>query len=248
VLLWGADPLDPPNTTILEAIRRLSIGVANPMDRIAFCKRGGDVTVHAKVTIIDDMWTAIGSANCMRRSLYTDGELSIGVLDEATPSFAQRLRADLWREHCFSGTTVPMEPLLDIDSALGIWNHAWGTAPGGYLLKPEIEPMQLPFQVVSVPLGTVEVHDGSPTVIGTNTFWPTSIEDRLLLVQGARGIFQIAAVTTESSLTLTEPYRGATGAGLPYIVSERGKWLFNNFPPFDQANYDLTDGDSRMEF
>ena len=93
VLLWGADPTDPPNEIIFEAIgNTLLDGIANPMDRIAFYKRGNDIVVHTKVAIIDDMWTVVGSANCMRRSLYTDGELSVSVMDDATPSFAQRLR------------------------------------------------------------------------------------------------------------------------------------------------------------
>ena len=39
--------------------------------------------IHTKSTIVDDNWAIIGSANMMRRSLYTDMEHSVGWMDEA---------------------------------------------------------------------------------------------------------------------------------------------------------------------
>jgi phosphatidylserine/phosphatidylglycerophosphate/cardiolipin synthase-like enzyme len=154
ILLYGADPTDPPNEFLAEAINHLIKDIPNVNDQVAFYERGDGVIVHSKVTIIDDEWTSIGSANCMRRSLYTDGECSIGVLDDSTPPFAKLLRKDLWGEHCglapdTEDSAHPRDVLLDLTSALGIWNATWG-APGVHL-RPELQKMKIPFEYASPP-------------------------------------------------------------------------------------------------
>lgn len=55
-------------------------------------------TIHTKSTIVDDVWAMIGSANCMRRSLYTDLEHSIAYMDEAGRAVGS-YRMDLWGTH-----------------------------------------------------------------------------------------------------------------------------------------------------
>jgi phosphatidylserine/phosphatidylglycerophosphate/cardiolipin synthase-like enzyme len=75
---------------------------------------GKPIYVHAKVVVIDDVFTAIGSDNMNRRSWTNDSELSIAVLDEVRDerdpldpaglgdgarAFARNLRLELWREH-----------------------------------------------------------------------------------------------------------------------------------------------------
>lgn len=67
--------------------------------------------VHAKTTIIDDQWALIGSANCMRRSLYTDFEHCVGFYHPATVSAYRRA---LWRTHLGSD-------VADLDAALRAW-------------------------------------------------------------------------------------------------------------------------------
>lgn len=52
-----------------------------------------DIYVHAKVLIVDDVFYTIGSANFNDRSLRSDPELNIGVVD---PAEAKQLRQDLW--------------------------------------------------------------------------------------------------------------------------------------------------------
>jgi phosphatidylserine/phosphatidylglycerophosphate/cardiolipin synthase-like enzyme len=151
IMLYGADPTDPPNLFLDEAVRRLAASVPDPMSRIAFVRRGGHVVVHAKVTIVDDVWAAVGSANFMRRSMYTDGELSVAVLDEATPSFAQKLRKDLWGEHCGLAHGAASDVLLNLTSALGLWDVTWGSPPSGVSLKAELERMLVPFQYADPP-------------------------------------------------------------------------------------------------
>jgi phosphatidylserine/phosphatidylglycerophosphate/cardiolipin synthase-like enzyme len=54
------------------------------------------VYVHAKVSIVDDEWLSIGSANLNTRGLITDSELNVVAHD---PALAKRLRVALWVEH-----------------------------------------------------------------------------------------------------------------------------------------------------
>jgi phosphatidylserine/phosphatidylglycerophosphate/cardiolipin synthase-like enzyme len=75
---------------------------------------GEPVYVHAKVCVVDDTWSSVGSDNFNRRSWTHDSELSCAVLDdtrddreprdpagtgEGARVFARELRLKLWREH-----------------------------------------------------------------------------------------------------------------------------------------------------
>lgn len=55
-------------------------------------------TIHTKSTIVDDAWAIIGSANCMRRSLYTDFEHSVAYVDDEGKA-VDAYRRDLWGIH-----------------------------------------------------------------------------------------------------------------------------------------------------
>jgi phosphatidylserine/phosphatidylglycerophosphate/cardiolipin synthase-like enzyme len=74
-------------------------------DRVAFYgienAAGTPVYVHAKVTIIDDVWCTVGSDNLNLRSWTYDSEISCAVLDGSEPGnpLARRLRLALCREH-----------------------------------------------------------------------------------------------------------------------------------------------------
>jgi phosphatidylserine/phosphatidylglycerophosphate/cardiolipin synthase-like enzyme len=69
------------------------------------------IYVHAKLMIVDDRFAAIGSVNVNRRSLSTDSELHLGIVDaqidpgtlDGSPAnvcrFAKALRVRLWTEH-----------------------------------------------------------------------------------------------------------------------------------------------------
>jgi phosphatidylserine/phosphatidylglycerophosphate/cardiolipin synthase-like enzyme len=58
------------------------------------------IYVHAKVCVIDDMWTCIGSDNVNLRSWTYDSELAVAVADDVVPDgFGQSLRLRLHREH-----------------------------------------------------------------------------------------------------------------------------------------------------
>jgi phosphatidylserine/phosphatidylglycerophosphate/cardiolipin synthase-like enzyme len=75
---------------------------------------GVPVYVHAKISVIDDVWASVGSDNFNRRSWSHDSELTCAVLDEERDArepidpaglgdgarkFARDLRLQLWREH-----------------------------------------------------------------------------------------------------------------------------------------------------
>jgi phosphatidylserine/phosphatidylglycerophosphate/cardiolipin synthase-like enzyme len=59
---------------------------------------GTPVYVHAKVCVIDDVWSCVGSDNLNRRSWTHDSELTCAVLDD-DDAFARDLRLRLMREH-----------------------------------------------------------------------------------------------------------------------------------------------------
>jgi len=54
------------------------------------------IYVHAKVAIIDDIWTTVGSANLNNRGMRDDTEMNVATLD-AELAFGLRVR--LWAEH-----------------------------------------------------------------------------------------------------------------------------------------------------
>jgi phosphatidylserine/phosphatidylglycerophosphate/cardiolipin synthase-like enzyme len=62
---------------------------------------GVPVYVHAKICVIDDTWTVVGSDNLNMRSWTHDSELTCAIINEAEPDagLGQRLRLALAREH-----------------------------------------------------------------------------------------------------------------------------------------------------
>jgi phosphatidylserine/phosphatidylglycerophosphate/cardiolipin synthase-like enzyme len=75
---------------------------------------GIPVYVHAKISVIDDVWASVGSDNFNRRSWSHDSEMACSVIDEEKDArepidpaglgdgarkFARDLRLQLWREH-----------------------------------------------------------------------------------------------------------------------------------------------------
>ncbi len=54
------------------------------------------IYVHAKVAIIDDLWSTVGSANLNNRGMHDDTEINVATLNA---ELAQDLRLMLWAEH-----------------------------------------------------------------------------------------------------------------------------------------------------
>jgi phosphatidylserine/phosphatidylglycerophosphate/cardiolipin synthase-like enzyme len=167
ILLHGSDPADPPSGDLAQAVnahliphvKPYLLGSPSGLQGIQFYGWGG-TTVHCKVTIIDDIFCIVGSANAMRRSLYTDVELSVAILDVTGSGTVRRLRRDLWAKYC--GMTLPWEmlligskdpgydELLDLDNALSLWAPMWaGTLPPGVKVLPAIKGFGLPMAVTT---------------------------------------------------------------------------------------------------
>jgi phosphatidylserine/phosphatidylglycerophosphate/cardiolipin synthase-like enzyme len=98
---------------VLSINQHLLAGLSQAQkDRICFASRR-DTTIHTKSTICDDAWGAIGSANYMIRSLYTDMESYIGFMEE-DGQLVPNYRQSLWDMHF--GTVEP-----DLDRAIDRW-------------------------------------------------------------------------------------------------------------------------------
>ncbi|WP_433472216.1 phospholipase D family protein [Spirillospora sp. CA-142024] len=106
-----------------------------------------NVFVHTKSTIVDDHWAIIGSANAYQRSLYSDIEHAVGVLDE-DDMLVQQYRTRLWSD-IFGLLPADQQKIADIDKALNVWDSTWGTPGSGVSLPP-------PPTLAAIPLPTRE--------------------------------------------------------------------------------------------
>jgi len=71
------------------------------------------IYVHAKVTIIDDLWSTVGSANLNNRGMRDDTEMNVATLDA---ELARGLRMLLWAEHL---ELIGEESMLTVARHLG---------------------------------------------------------------------------------------------------------------------------------
>ncbi|MDQ6879692.1 MAG: phospholipase D-like domain-containing protein [Candidatus Dormibacteraeota bacterium] len=128
---------------------------------------GVPVYVHAKVCVIDDVWTSVGSDNFNRRSWSHDSEIACAVMDrdrdsrepvdpaglgDGARTYARDLRLQLWREHLGradgddGGLLDPVEAVAvfrETAQALERW-HSGGEVgdrpPGRVRPHPRIRP------------------------------------------------------------------------------------------------------------
>jgi phosphatidylserine/phosphatidylglycerophosphate/cardiolipin synthase-like enzyme len=148
VLLTGADDPTARNPGPMAAGMRQAvnehllpgISAADIGARIGFFTHRTKV-IHTKSTIIDDNWALIGSANMMRRSLYTDLEHSIGFMDETGTGVAA-YRSALWSVH--NGPPVMSAPDADLARWFAI---PYTGTPGS---RP-IDRIHLPFTAGATP-------------------------------------------------------------------------------------------------
>ena len=97
----------------------------------------------SKTTIVDDCWSIIGSANCTRRSLYSDLELAISFIGNSgfphRVNPVQQYRINLWG----NALEIPIDKrswLADINEALNIWEPSWGVGVAGSGVLPADHP------------------------------------------------------------------------------------------------------------
>jgi phosphatidylserine/phosphatidylglycerophosphate/cardiolipin synthase-like enzyme len=89
------------------------------------CRRTGGphLYVHAKMAVIDDELTLIGSANCNNRGWESDSELVVATFEDVRAgqiSTAQRLRMELWAHHL----DQPPADFGDPVGSRGLWDRA----------------------------------------------------------------------------------------------------------------------------
>jgi phosphatidylserine/phosphatidylglycerophosphate/cardiolipin synthase-like enzyme len=150
ILLHGPDPSDPPSGSMQEAVNRylladiqMSAESASGIENLAYYNYV-DTVAHGKVIIVDDKACIIGSANCgMRRSLYTDIEHSVSIVDV---SKVKILRRRMWARYC----KVQLNSMPnDVADGLYIWDQAWAPSesiPGKLKLSSKIRPYTLPIK------------------------------------------------------------------------------------------------------
>jgi phosphatidylserine/phosphatidylglycerophosphate/cardiolipin synthase-like enzyme len=107
--------------------------------RVAVFERDG-IIVHAKTVLVDDAWAAIGSGNIAQRSLYTDIEQGVAVVDDAG-ELVRGYRSRLWAHHFRHDTPAAFAAL---PAALHAWRPDWGR-PGAAPARPAwLRPLPLP--------------------------------------------------------------------------------------------------------
>jgi phosphatidylserine/phosphatidylglycerophosphate/cardiolipin synthase-like enzyme len=154
--------------------------------------RGVPVYVHAKVCVIDDTWTSVGSDNFNRRSWGHDSEIACAVMDEEhdprgpldpgglgdrARKYARDLRLQLWREHLGRAEGDDGD-LLDPDEAVVRFHQAaaalerWhsegarGERPPGRLRPhPRIQPSRMKRLWAGVLYRNVYDPDGRPAAL-----------------------------------------------------------------------------------
>jgi phosphatidylserine/phosphatidylglycerophosphate/cardiolipin synthase-like enzyme len=118
---------------------------------------GRPIYVHAKVCVVDDVWTCVGSDNINLRSWTHDSELSLAIVDDE-PGFGRDLRLRLHREHLdrADGDDADLhdaaglfEAYADAARRLDAWHEAGGRGrrPPGRL-RPYRAPTLRPWTAV----------------------------------------------------------------------------------------------------
>jgi phosphatidylserine/phosphatidylglycerophosphate/cardiolipin synthase-like enzyme len=108
--LLGVVPMHPDETGLAGAAqsfgRRRAVETLRRAggDRFALYsienRAGTPIYVHAKVCVVDDTWTCVGSDNINMRSWTHDSELSVAIVDDVPAGgFGRALRLRLHREH-----------------------------------------------------------------------------------------------------------------------------------------------------
>jgi len=171
-------------------------------DRVAIYdienEAGVPVYVHAKITVIDDVWASVGSDNFNRRSWSHDSEISCAVIDEerderepidpaglgdVARKFARDLRLQLWREHLGREDGDDAD-LVDPDQAVARFRESalaldrWhlggmrGERPPGYLRPhPRIQPSRMTRLWAEPIYRTIYDPDGRPAVMRRRGEW-----------------------------------------------------------------------------
>jgi phosphatidylserine/phosphatidylglycerophosphate/cardiolipin synthase-like enzyme len=102
--------------------------------------RYAPIYVHAKVSVVDDEWFSIGSANLNRRGLATDTEMNVQSI---APEVARDLREQLWSEHL----DLPLDQVRKADP-VDLIDRVWPARAEALLAALQVQAVPPPGQVV----------------------------------------------------------------------------------------------------
>jgi phosphatidylserine/phosphatidylglycerophosphate/cardiolipin synthase-like enzyme len=103
------------------------------------------IYVHAKVAVIDDLWSTVGSANLNNRGMRDDTEMNVAVLDA---ELARDLRLMLWAEHL---------GLMSEDDMFAITRHLGHQRQRPSLDQPSISLLQNLKETLGNPLDGLQL-------------------------------------------------------------------------------------------
>lgn len=84
--------------------------------------------------------------------------------------------------------------------------------------------------------GSCTVTNGSQTVTGVGTLWTGNVQaGHLFVVQGTNVVYQVAAVNSNTQLTLNANYAGTTASGASYVIA-RDFTPLNNIPLINKGD------------
>jgi hypothetical protein len=145
---------------------------------------------------------------------------TLALLDDADPLFARFLQAGAAR------VQVPVRPGYEeavahyMESGGNLWDGGEPPHVGDELYLSIIDEIKEQQGAEAEPrAGTLAVTQGSPAVTGTGTDFSPDDLDRRLTVAGRA--YRIADVSSPTSLTLSEAYRGPTRQGLRYTIGAK---------------------------
>ncbi len=84
---------EAPEAAAQDRIQAFCLATSTNIDGVEHYR---PIYVHAKVAIVDDLWSTVGSANLNNRGMRDDAEMNVATLDTG---LAHGLRLMLWAEH-----------------------------------------------------------------------------------------------------------------------------------------------------
>jgi len=86
--------------------------------------------------------------------------------------------------------------------------------------------------------GTISVTKGSKVVNGSGTSWTANVDPGMLLHVDTGRVYVVAAVASDTQLTLRDAYQGPTGGGISYTLNPL--WAISGADPYEISDYVAT--------
>jgi len=139
----------------------------------------------------------------------------------------QVLRSANWAQTTGVTTIEGSRPPL-VEKAVQAINHV-GVALGQFAYWRWLHTRGTIITVAEYTTGTVAVTNGSKVVTGTSTVWETGMVGRTFHSSGYEELYQIAEISSPTSLRLTTEFNGTTATGKSYHIVENRYLLPEDF-------------------